>query len=101
MAWWLIPCFHCLRDEAPEEKAMKDEIESLRKKLQIVKASGPDPESIADEIASAAEDVEAKVSELSKLKLELDEKVRGRGLSASRQPGLGAPSTCRSIWRVW
>ena len=70
--------FPCLcRDEAPEEKAVKEEIESLRKKLELVRASGPDPESIADEVASAAEDVKAKVQELAALKVELDEKVRG------------------------
>jgi hypothetical protein len=49
----------------------------LRKKLEMVKASGPDPESIADDVASAAEDVEAKIQELAKLKLDLDQKVRG------------------------
>jgi len=42
----------------------------------MVKASGPDPESIADDVASAAEDVEAKIQELAKLKLDLDQKVR-------------------------
>ena len=73
-----IHTYPCLcRDEAPEEKAVKEEIESLRKKLELVRASGPDPESIADEVASAAEDVEAKVQELAALKVELDEKVRG------------------------
>ena len=55
---------------------MKDEIEQLRKKLEIVKASGPDPESIADEIASAEEDVNIKIAELASLKNELDEKTR-------------------------
>ena len=71
------PFYFLCRDEAPEEKAVKEEIESLRKKLELVRASGPDPESIADEVASAAEDVEAKVQELAALKVELDEKVRG------------------------
>ncbi|GAX74199.1 hypothetical protein CEUSTIGMA_g1648.t1 [Chlamydomonas eustigma] len=65
-----------VRDDSPEEIELKEEIEQLRKRLEIVKASGPDPESIADEIASATQDVEEKVAELARVKDETDEKVR-------------------------
>lgn len=93
------------RAEAPEEKAVKDEIEALRKKLEIVKASGPDPESIADEIASAAEDVEAKVQELAKLKLDLDQKVRAPAFTVTRNTVValylnlnGEPSPLKKVY---
>jgi tRNA U34 5-carboxymethylaminomethyl modifying GTPase MnmE/TrmE len=64
------------RDDSPEETALKEEIEQLRKRLEIVKASGPDPESIADEIASATQDVEEMVAELARVKAETDQKVK-------------------------
>lgn len=55
---------------------MKAEVEALRKQLEVIKASGPDPESIADEVASAEEDVAAKLAELAKLSADLDAKAR-------------------------
>ncbi len=57
---------------------MKEEVEQLRRKLELVKASAPDPESTADEIAAAAEQLDAKEKELYKLQAEEDDKVRGR-----------------------
>lgn len=55
-----------------------DQLEQLRKSFEILQASAPDPESIADEIASADEELQAKEKELQALKEELDEKVRYR-----------------------
>mmetsp|Transcript_23556 Transcript_23556/g.69997 ORF Transcript_23556/g.69997 Transcript_23556/m.69997 type:complete len:156 (+) Transcript_23556:1387-1854(+) len=69
-------CLCMRRQEAPEEVALKGEVEQLRKQLEIIKASGPDPESIADEVASAEEELGSKEKQLVKLAAELDTKAR-------------------------
>ena len=76
-----------------------DQLEQLRKSFEILQASAPDPESIADEIASADEELQAKEKELQALKEELDEKVRaGKGLGCGcvglRGRGRGVVEGC-------
>ncbi|KAG1677084.1 hypothetical protein FOA52_001254 [Chlamydomonas sp. UWO 241] len=72
-----------VRDEAPEELALKAEAEKLRKQLEVTKLSAPDPESIADEVASAQEEICSKEAELAKLSVELDAKARKQQADAA------------------
>lgn len=65
-----------IRDETPEEVALKSEVEALRKQLEVLKASGPDPDSIAEEVASATKELDEKEVTLYKLQAELDDKVK-------------------------